>query len=307
MKKQVPNTAARYVSTALVAEALGVGITTIKRWVDQGILPAHKTLGGHRKLLLSDVVRVVRDGDFPRLDLSRLGLHSTGTTSHDARSISAALFGALKHGEGEEVTAILKGAHRSGLAIATIADAVVAPTMRRLGHEWSTGRLDVWQEHRGTQLCAAALYEIRTALQGDAGRRAPLAIGGGPEGDPYVLANLLAEMSLMGLGWKVMNLGPNTPMHSFRSALARTSPRLIWLSASHLVDSPSFLESYRELYQAASRMGTAVAVGGRALTEELRARMPYTTYGDGLTHLAAFARSLFPAARRPRRGRPPFT
>jgi hypothetical protein len=51
-------------------------------------------------------------------------------------------------------------------------------------------------------------------------------------------------------------------------------------------------------------MGIAVVVGGRALTEEVRAQMPYTAFGDGLTHLVEFARSLQPAARRPRRGRP---
>lgn len=304
MDEQGPNAGNPYVSTAQVAEALGVGVTTVKRWVDQGILPAHKTPGGHRKILLSDVVRVVREGDFPRLDLSRLGLPPAVQEAPDPKSLSAAMLVALKRGDAEDLRSLLRGAHRSGLAIETLADAVVAPAMRRLGHEWADGRVDVWHEHRGTQLCAAALYEIRATLEGPADDTKPLAIGGGPEGDPYLLANLLAEMALMGLGWEVVNLGPNTPLPSFRAALAQTRPRLLWLSASSLVAPALFLEQYREMYQEASRMGTAVAVGGQALTEEVRAQMPYTTFGDGLTHLVAFAHSLRPGARRPRRGRP---
>src|SRR3954447_815285 len=304
MNEQGPNAGNPYVSTALVAEALGVGITTVKRWVDQGILPAHKTPGGHRKLLLSDVVRVVREGDFPRLDLRPLGLPPKGRRSPDPKSLSAAMLTALKRGDSEGLGSLLRGAHRSGLAIETLADAVVAPAMRRLGHEWAEGRADVWQEHRGTQLCAAALYELRATLAVPADGPRPLALGGGPEGDPYLLANLLAEMALLGLGWKVVNLGPNTPLPSFRAALAQTRPRLLWLSASYLVDPESFLEQYRAMYQEASKMGAAVAVGGQALTEEVRTRMPYTTFGDGLTHLVAFARSLHAGARRPRRGRP---
>ncbi|MEO6811002.1 MAG: helix-turn-helix domain-containing protein [Isosphaeraceae bacterium] len=304
MSQQGPDAETQYVSTAQVAEALGVGITSVKRWVDQGILPAHKTPGGHRKILVSDVVRVVRDGDFPRLDLARLGLPSAVGESPDLKSLSAAMLAALKRGEAAPLKSMLQEALRSGLAVETLADAVIAPAMRRLGHEWAEGQVDVWHEHRGTQLCAAALYEIRATLKGSADRSKPLAIGGGPEGDPYLLANLLVEMALMSLGWRVVNLGPNTPLPSFRLALTQIRPRLLWLSASHLVNQASFLEQYLLMYQEASRMGIAVAIGGQALTEELRARMPYTFFGDGLTHLVAFARSLHPEPQRRGRGRP---
>lgn len=304
MDEQGANAGNPYVSTAQVAEALGLSISTVKRWVDQGILPAHKTPGGHRKILLSDAVRVVREGEFPRLDLGRLGLAPPGEVPPDTQSLGAAALAALKRGDAVELLSLLQGAHRSGLAIETLADKVIAPAMRRLGHEWAEGRLDVWQEHRGTQICAAALYEMRATLKDRDDPKRPLAIGGGPEGDPYLLANLLAEMTLTGRGWRAINLGPNTPLSSFLAAMTQLRPRLLWLSASHLVDPDSFLKQYRVLHEEASRMAVAVAIGGRALTEELRSEIPYTTFGDGLTHLAEFVRALQPAAQRPRRGRP---
>jgi len=72
-----------------------------------------------------------------------------------------------------------------------------------------------------------------------------------------------------------------------------------------LADAETFLSQYGELYHEAERAGVAVAVGGRALSEAVRGRMRYTTFGDRLTHLAAFARTLHRLPSRPRRGRPP--
>jgi excisionase family DNA binding protein len=295
----------RYVSTAQVSRALGVSVTTIKRWVDGGILPAHKTAGGHRKLVLAEVLRLVRENDFPRLDLARLNLVAGRGVPPEPDTLAQSLGLALRRGDRDRVRALVLGAHEAGLALASLADRVIAPAVNRLGQEWASGRIDVLHEHRGTQVCAAALYELKARLDLPAERQRPLAVGGGPENDSYYLANLLAEMVLREAGWEAVNLGPHTPFAAFRRALRELKPRLLWLSASHLVDPAAFLDEYRGLYHEAERAGVALAVGGRALTEGVRAAMAYTTYGDGLTHLAAFARSLHPRPGRPRRGRPP--
>ena len=129
-------------------------------------------------------------------------------------------------------------------------------------------------------------------------------MGGTPEGDPYLLASLLAQIVLLDAGWEAVNLGPNTPLKSLTKAMRELRPRLVWLSVSYLKNTDEFLRSYGEFYQAAEQMGVAVAVGGQALVEPIRSAMPYTTHGDGLNHLAAFARTLHPRPKRPHRGRP---
>jgi methanogenic corrinoid protein MtbC1 len=174
-----------------------------------------------------------------------------------------------------------------------------------VGHDWETARIDVWQEHRGTQLAAAALYGLRGELEARAERNRPVAVGGAPEGDPYLLATLLAQLVLLDAGWEAVNLGPDTPLPSLTQALRELRPRLLWLSVSYLEDTAGFIGAYRDLYRAAERQGVAVAVGGRALAEAIRSTVPYTTHGDGLSHLAAFARTLHPRPKPPRRGRPP--
>jgi excisionase family DNA binding protein len=289
----------RYASTAHVAAALGVSTSTVKRWVDDGVLPAQRTAGGHRRILVADVLRVAREGNFPRLDLGRLRLPRRGGPPPEAGELAGQLVAALKVGDGPKARLLVGAACRGGLAPEDLADAVVAPAMAQIGHEWEERRLDVLHEHRATQTCAAALYALKAELEQGVRAGSPVAVGGGPEGDPYLLANLLAELVLLDAGWEVVNLGPHTPLASFRKALAEFRPRLLWLSVSHLEGAEVFSRQYRELYREASRSGAVVALGGRALSEEVRAGLPYTTHGDRMGHLAAFARSLHPRARRP--------
>jgi excisionase family DNA binding protein len=290
----------QYLSTAEAAASLAVSVSTVKRWVDEGILPAHVTAGGHRKLLRSEVLALARQGKLPHGDPA-----IAGREGGDTAAVAVSLRDALVGGDGRTARAVVRRAYDAGLPLETLADQVIAPAMAEVGHQWETGRLDVWQEHRGTELCAAAIYDLKDHLESRAERNRPVAVGAAPEGDPYTLPSLLAQFVLLDAGWEAVNLGPNTPLPSLARAARELRPRLLWLSVSHLRDGGEFVRAYRDLYRTAERQGVALAVGGRALVADVRSSMIYTTYGDGLSHLAAFARTLHPRPRRPRRGRPP--
>jgi excisionase family DNA binding protein len=294
----------QYLSTAEAADALAVSVSTIKRWVDEGILPAHVTAGGHRKLLRSEVLALTRRDNLPQGD--PLVLSGAAASASDPGLASAAtyLLEALVAGDGEVARGIIRRAYESGNSIESIADQVISPAMAGVGHQWATQRIEVWEEHRGTQICAAALYQLKDELERRAERGRPVAIGGAPEGDPYLLPSLLAELVLLDAGWEAINLGPNTPLASLAKAVREIRPRLVWLSASHLGDADQFVRDYRDFYRVAEQQGVAVAVGGNALRAEVRSSIGYTTHGDGLSHLAAFAKVLHPRPKRPKRGRP---
>lgn len=294
----------RYLSTVQVAKAVGVSVSTVKRWVDEGILPAHRTAGGHRKLLMTDVIRLVREGNLPQADLSHLLPAPKHVDLTDPQLIREQLSDAMREPDPELVRSIIHGAYHHGYPLELLADRVIGPAMQRIGHDWEMGKIQVFHEHCATQTVVSALYELQSQLRTQVGDDRPVAVGGAPENDHSILPSLLAKLVLVESGWDAINLGPHTPMSAFRLALRELKPRLVWLSASHLLDPQHFLQEYRGFYQEAEALGIPVAIGGGALTEEIRGQMPYTTFGDGLIHLEAFAKHLHRTPNPPRRGRP---
>jgi excisionase family DNA binding protein len=289
-----------YASTADVASALGVSVSTVKRWVDSGLLPAHKTAGGHRKLLIADVLRLAHEADLPKLNLTLLGIGPTPAEQNDAQRLQKLLL----QGDEDGVRGVLCSAYHAGSSVEWIADQLIAPAMHGVGHQWEIGGVDVFHEHRASQTCAAALHELRRIVEQRAAKDRPLAVGGAPQRDFYVLASMLAEIVLLSVGWNVVNLGCNTPMSSFIRAASDLKPRLIWISASYVEDSAAVWSEYPKLYSLAEEMKAAVVLGGQGLDAERLATLPCTFHGENMAGLAAFARSLLPAAPIPKRGRP---
>ena len=240
----------RYLSTVEAAASLGVSVSTIKRWVDEGILPAHRTAGGHRKIS-SEVLALARQGALVRGDLTARQVVSARDQPIELESAAAALRDALPRGEATEASADPRHLPLE-CAARTLADQVIAPVMAQVGHDWETSRIDVWQEHRVTQLCAGALYDLKDELE-SAGGAPPTGRGSGtaPEGDPYLLPTLLAQLVLLDAGWEAINLGPHTPFPSLTKAMRELRPRLLWLSVSHVSNPAEFTTAYRPLYRAA--------------------------------------------------------
>jgi excisionase family DNA binding protein len=66
-----------YHTTHQVAKFLGVSLPTVVNWVNQGLLPAHRTPGGHRRIARNDIISFAREHEYP---LSREFLEQTGAT-----------------------------------------------------------------------------------------------------------------------------------------------------------------------------------------------------------------------------------
>ncbi len=281
-----------YLKTQQLADALGVSPSSVKRWVDKGVIAATKTTGKHRLVALSTALKFARDGKYPTDDL--LAMSSLTSIGEIDQRMVEALLDALKSGNVQDASAIVGSAFHADRDAVALADDLIRPAMERVGHSWMVGAWDVYQEHQATQILAGALIDLIRRSSRDAANDRPLALGAAPEGDVYTLPILLGELVLREGGWDVRNLGTNLPFRSLATAVRAYRPKLVFLSASTIADKAQFLQEYSYFYEAACQAGSAIIVGGRALDADLRARLVYASFGDRMAHLAEFARQLHP-------------
>ena len=281
-----------YLKTQQLADALGVSISSIKRWIDKGAIRATKTMGKHRLVALSHALKFARDEQYPIENLLALSGRATITAVDD--SVVNDLVEALSSGDVWEVSGIVASALNAQRGAVALADDLIRPAMERVGHLWMIGSWDTYQEHQATQILVGSLLGLIRKVSRDEGPGRPLAIGATPEGDVYTLPILLGELVLRERGWDVRSLGSNLPLRSLAAAVRAYRPKLVFLSASTIVDKARFLQDYSYFYEAASQVGAAIILGGRALDAELRSRLVYASFGDRMAHLAEFARLICP-------------
>jgi hypothetical protein len=76
------------------------------------------------------------------------------------------------------------------------------------------------------------------------------------------------------------------------NAIKRHQPGLFWLSISYIRDEAEFIAGFNRVFEAASKTQTAVVVGGRALTSDIRSKLRYTAFCDTMRHLEEFGKTL---------------
>ena len=280
-------------TTKQVAKAIGISESSLKRWCDADKIPSIRTAGNHRRLRLTDIVRLVRDGDLELQSPESLGLPSnSGTGKWTLDRGQGDLFAALLAGNGESLNQIIFDLFLGGTSIARICDDVITPALHRVGSEWSSGNIDVYQERLGINLISRTLYRLQQTLPRPI-HNAPLAIGGSIENDPYTIPTLMAELVLHEVGFNATSFGSNVPLDSFAGAIRDKKPRLMWLSISKIGNAAEFVRDYAKFYEQSSQ-GTAVVVGGRAIGNELRQKMQASSFCNNMVELANFAKALRP-------------
>lgn len=282
-----------------LALAIGVSESSLKRWADDGLLHVTRTAGGHRKIAIQDAIRFVRESRTPIVRADMLGmpeLMAADVGNGDASTADDDLFRALTNGEVTRSCGLIIGPYTAGRSVAWIFDQIIRKAMQRVGEVWKHDDKGIFIEHRATDICLGAINALRSLLQSPARDESadhlPVAVGGAPTGDPYLIPSLMSAVTLADAGFKNVNLGPETPIETLQKAVETLGPRLAWLSVSVTRIAPKVRDEIDALAPWLDAKSIPLIVGGRGVETLNLTPRPNLHTAESMSMLAAFALGL---------------
>lgn len=272
-----------------------VSEATIKRWADAGHLQFSRTLGGHRRFALGEVVKFQTErglGVTAKTSVAATsgGPHERVGLNHDAAATEEFLETTTGGQEGA-ATAVLLEAYLNGVPVVNILDETITGAMHRVGKLWHGGEMSVADEHLATQTARRAIEGLRAAVNRK-NPRAPTAVCCATESEFHEVSVLCAQVLLESEGWNVKNLGAHTPFFALTDAVEKHHPQLICVSSTTHGEFDRSAREYQQFHAAARGCGARVVLGGAGFQDETtRQRFPADLYAENFNQLLEFIRA----------------
>jgi excisionase family DNA binding protein len=231
-----------YYSTQQLAKLLRVDQTTIRRWADSGKLKCFKSPGGHRKFTPEHVGEFISKYHYEVLPSRSGSSFEPGKesllsliSSRDLHTLSEVFFAEARRGETDNLWAMLLDCYHADIPLVEIYDIIIRKAVRKILKLQKDGKLSESDKH----VCLSSMVESLSQFQSSTQK----AIASGRIATCASPVNGLEEVLFLGVhhvlraaGWKVFDLGANTPVNVFIKAIEDYEPTLICASVAYFAE-----------------------------------------------------------------------
>jgi excisionase family DNA binding protein len=123
----------KYITSKDTAEILGINISTLKRWTDNGTIECTRTAGGHRKFTIQHVRDYYKNNDKAKKS-TELGLESSQhkkvynyLNQSQFSKLAQILADSSLESDDLTVNTIINGSYMRGISVETLCDEIVDP------------------------------------------------------------------------------------------------------------------------------------------------------------------------------------
>jgi len=214
-----------------LAQLFDVNVSTIKRWVDQGIHESQITAGGHRRITQQQLSRFSRL--YPKHARSSYVLNRLARIPIRPESIWRGYYSELADPKGRNAESMLGRQYIAMTELPILMDQIVGKTLEHIGNEWADGRVSIYEEHRMTFLIRQHLSRLGDLVPFRNSIKRHTALLACVAGDQHELPLQMLALILKNRGWTTHLLGINISTVELLRAAQSLHPSLICLSNTY--------------------------------------------------------------------------
>jgi excisionase family DNA binding protein len=259
----------QFLNSIEAAKVLGVNVSSIKRWTDAGKLECIQTAGGHRKFLMTHLVKFIQDNDtstskahiFPIENEEDLEI-SFHVLKGDFDFLTNYMLRKARNSERSAVLKVLSGLYLGQYALHQVYDKLVTPVLQQIGTLWMNDEISVLEEHIAAQTMREAISRLQGIIKIPE-QKIGKALFINLSSELHDIALKMTENILEVRGFSTFYSGQMTPFIKMEDIFDKIRPDRLYVSSTYVFNRDATQEEVRELFTICRKFNTKVYVGGR--------------------------------------------
>jgi len=267
-----------------IARLFQVNVSTIKRWIDKGMLDSKFTAGGHRRVTQAQLSAFVTK--YPQNAGSSYVLQRYARKNELSPIAWQKYYRFLERNEVKLAEEFIEGLYISRTTIPHILDEVIVPALRHIGDAWAAGTVSIFEEHRMSFIIRMQLLHLDRYIPVIDSKRAPIAVLACAPGEHHEIPLQMLAIICKLQGWRVALLGINVPVIEMKKAIMTLKAKLLCLTSTY--KHKAFLKLVAQLGKFCMKQKSTLAIGGGGWQEKLRANSRTHLYFSNLISFGTF-------------------
>jgi len=250
------------------AKVLGVNVSSIKRWTDEGKLQCVKSAGGHRKFLIHHLAGFLEKNKKVASKATLFPVNSV----NDLQISQHILKGGFEYlqqyildlafsFERDRIFKVLQGLYLAQYSLAVIYDDLIVHVLHEIGTLWESGQISVTEEHIASQNIRDSLVRLQAVIHiPDADRG--IAVCMSMPDDLHDMGLKMTDHILEANGYKVLFSGARTPAKDVEGALLSFQPNRLYLSSTIVAEPNKSQEELDHVIALCQKLGVELFLGG---------------------------------------------
>lgn len=259
----------QYFNSQEAAKILGVNVSSIKRWTDEGKLECIKTAGGHRKFMMEHLSHFLEKNKkktskvnlFPLEDTTDLKI-SHYIIRGDFDYLRSYVLKNAVACERNRVQQVLNGLYLGQYPLHQIYDELVTPIMYDVGSYWNQGQMSIAEEHFASQTIRDSIIRLQGIIRVPRKKIGNI-ICLNLSNELHDIALKMVDHILEARGFQMFYSGQKTLLDDIEKVFKKHKLKRLYISSTVVDDVETFQREFTEICDICKSYKVDVYIGGQ--------------------------------------------